>query len=335
MKKLAVLLIVFISIIMPLRARAQSVNWVALQSDTTTLAAPGQSIQLSLNGAFDTPINGAGLILRYDPACFKITGHQAGSLMAGATPFVQEKPGQYDLLYFYLGKGKGLTGEGSLITIQLESLQLCASELSVAPETITLGVLDENGMAFNLPGVEYRSLATHFTPGAGLMAVTPQAAAAVAETPEVNSTAPIIQSTVPVTQPEHPKNSFSISLVIMAFVFIFLPVIIAAIYFLLRRLSKQPGKSSAPITASGPALILDGRSIPLPNERTPLGRYAEIVRRDGVFYLSDSGSQKGIFLNRKRLAKGYYPLHNGDQVQLGQDISYRFVESRGQTFQSI
>ncbi len=314
MKKIAALLVIFISMMMPLHAGAQGANWVALQSDTTTLTAPGQVIQLSLMGSLDTPINGAALILRYDPACFKITGHQPGSLIPGATAFVQDNPGQFDLTYFFQGKGNGQTGEGSLITIQLEALQLCASDLSAAPETITLGVLDDKGLAFNLAGVEYRSLVAHIAPGPGLEVVTPQPAGGV--------------PAISINPAAGSKPTFNFLLIILPI--ILLSILSAILVFFLRSPSKQPGKSAL-TKKTGPALVLGGRSIPIARARTQLGRYAEIVQREEGFYLINAGSPKGIFLNGKRLTDGYYPLHNGDQVQLGKDISYRFVGPGGQT----
>lgn len=69
-----------------------------------------------------------------------------------------------------------------------------------------------------------------------------------------------------------------------------------------------------------------GRSIPLPRQRTQIGRHIEIVHQNGGFYVVDNGSRLGVFLNGNRLGSGYYPLRNGDRVQLGQEISYQFVD---------
>jgi hypothetical protein len=319
MKKLAVLLALLISLL-PLRVQAESVNWIALQSDTTTITAPGQSIQLSLTGALNTPINGAALILSYDPACFRIANHQPGSLIPEATAFVQGQPGKLDLTYFYQGQGKGLTGEGTLIDIQLEALQLCASDVSVTPETITLGVLNEQGMAFNLTGVEYRGLTAHIVPSAGLPVVTPQPVVAVPEV-EVPSVLPAPEYAVAPARP-----TFSISPYIIFMPILAIPLLSAAVYFLTRRPVRKPG-ITAPVLGSGPVLILAGRSIPIQQERTALGRYTHIVRRSGIFYITDSGSLKGTYVNGKRIESGYHRINTGDQIQLGEDTTYRFVEN--------
>jgi hypothetical protein len=173
MKKLAIILLLSLAFSLPVRTRAQSANWVSLQSDATSLNAPGQKVNLSLNAMLNSAINGASLILHYDPVCFKIAGHKPGSLLPGTTSFIQEQPGQLDLTYYFQGKGRGLTGEGSLINIQLEALQLCASDVSVDSKTLTLGVLDDKGLAFNLPGVEYRSMIVHLVPANGLAVFNP------------------------------------------------------------------------------------------------------------------------------------------------------------------
>jgi hypothetical protein len=314
MKKIAIILILLLALVLPLRARAQSANWVALQSDAASLNAPGQKINLSLNATLDTSINGASFILHYDPACFKVSGHQPGSLLPGATDFVQEQPGQLDLTYYFQGQGKGLTGEGSLIIIQLEALQLCSSDLSVAKETLTLGVLDDKGLAFNLPGVEYRSLVVHLAPASGLPVFTPPAAAV----PPAHSPA----SLPPASGPG--ADMFWMILAIAGSLFLGL-VLIVAVFFLLRRRSAPPEKT---IPTLGPALIHGGRTVPLPYQGTQLGRHIEIVHKNGEFYLVDTGSRLGVFLNGNRLGAGDYPLRHGDRVQLGREIVYQFINTR-------
>jgi hypothetical protein len=314
MKKLAIILILTFAFILPLRARAQSANWVALQSDTANLNASGQTVNLSLNAMLNTSINGASLILHYDPACFKIAGHQPGSLLPGATSFVQEQPGQLDLTYYFQGKGRGLTGEGSLITIQLETLQLCASDLSIFPETLTLGVLDDTGLAFNLPGVEYRSLIVHLAPANGLPVVTPQPAAGLA----VNSPAASLPST-------GLRSDVFWWVLAMAASLFFGLILIAVFFFLLRRRSTPSQKTTR---IQGPALTHTGGTVPLPRQRTQLGRHIEIIHQNDEFYVVDTGSRLGVFLNGNRLGAGYYPLRHGDRVQLGREISYQFIDAR-------
>jgi hypothetical protein len=313
MKKFAIILILSLTFVLPLRARAQSANWVNLQSDATSLNAPGQMVNLSLSAMLNTAINGASLILHYDPACFKIARYEPGSLLAGATPFVQEQPGQLDLTYYFQGKGKGLTGEGSLITIQLESLQLCASDVSVAPESLTLGVLDDNGLAFNLPGVEQRNMMVHLAAANGLPMVPSQPAAGL---PSNSSMLPPLLSLVP--------NVVWIILVIVAGL-LFGFILILALFFLLRSRSTRPQKSTS---IQGPALMHTGGTVLLPPQRTQLGRHIEILHQNGEFYVVDTGSRLGVFLNGIRLGTGYHQLSHGDLVQLGREVSYKFINAR-------
>jgi pSer/pThr/pTyr-binding forkhead associated (FHA) protein len=44
-------------------------------------------------------------------------------------------------------------------------------------------------------------------------------------------------------------------------------------------------------------------------------RHAEVVKRDGQFFIEDKGSLNGTFLNRRRIEAG--PLEDGDEVQIG------------------
>jgi hypothetical protein len=315
MKKIAIILSLFIALLLPVRAAAQGASWIALQSDSASLNAPGQIVNMSLAASLDTPINGASFILRYDPTCFKVAGHQPGSLLTGSTDFVQEQPGQFDLTYYFQGQGKGLTGEGSLINLQLETLQLCSSDISIAPETITLGVLDTQGLAFNLPNVEYRSLSVHFAPADG----QPAAATQPGGVPPAN--VPSSSVSIPVLTPE----MFWLFMSVAAILFVGL-VLFLALFFLLRprsaRRAPQKGTSNA-----GPALMHAGGVVPLPRQRTRLGRHIEIVHQNGEFYLMDTGSRLGAFLNGNRLGAGLYPLRDGDRVQLGNEMTYRFINA--------
>lgn len=314
MKKIAIISILLFALLFPRRAQAQEVNWIALQSDIAGLEASGQVVNLSVQAMLDTAINGASFILRYDPACFKVSNYQPGSLLPGATAFVQEQPGQLDLTYYFQGKGQGLTGEGSLVTLQLETLQLCDSALSLDPETITLGVLDASGLAFNLPGVEYRSLDLRLAPVNGLPVVTAQP----------NSVSPAL---VPLTGPAvtSPGNRL-VWIVPAAATVLLLGLVLVVVFFLRTRRQPVPAVRAAH-TRRGPALMHAGRSIPLPRQRTQIGRHIEIVHQNGEFYVVDNGSRLGVFLNGNRLGSGYYPLRNGDRVQLGQEISYQFVDA--------
>lgn len=318
MKKLAIILILSFTFILPLRTRAQSANWVALQSDTASLNAPGQMVNLSLNARLDTAINGASLILNYAPTCFKVAGHQSGSLLPGSTSFVQEQPGQLDLTYYFQGKVRGLTGEGSLIVIQLETLQLCTSQISIVPETLTLSVLDEHGLADNLPGVEDRSMVVSLIPANGLPVVAPQL------TVNLPANAPVI----PLASPSPRLKMGWTALAIAASICLGL-IFIVILFFLLRQ---RPIVLQKTTRLKGPALRHRGGTIPLPHQGIQLGRHIKIIGQNGKFFVADTGSRLGVFLNGNRLDAVYQPLRNGDQVQLGHEISYQFIDARRETF---
>ena len=309
--------ILLVALVTPRHTQAQNINWVALQGDATAINVPGQIVMVTLDSSINVPITGVGMKLHYDPACFRVISHHPGSLLPGAVAFIQAQAGQFDLTYAFHGGGQGRTGSGSLIAIQLEALKLCASDISVAANTILLGVLDAKGMAANLPGVEYRTLKLHLVPGqapAITKASVPPLPSAVAQQSQVDATP------------------------IFFLMLILIPVLGVIGYFLLRRHSQRTGMIS-PIFGmlpgeKSPALIYAGRSIPLPEDGTTLGRHIRIIQRDGCFYIMDTGSQNGTFVNGRPVGEGYYLLHDGDDVQLSREVSYRFVERHRRITQS-
>lgn len=312
-----VIFILLVALVTPQHTQAQNINWVALQGDTSAINMPGQLVTVTLDSSLNVPITGAGMKLHYDPTCFRVISHHPGSLLPGAVAFIQAQAGQFDLTYAFHGGGQGRTGLGSLIQIQLEALKLCASDISVAANTILLGVLDAKGMAANLPGVQYRALKLHLTPGqspAITKASVPPSSTAVSQQSQVDATA------------------------IFFLLLILIPLLAVVGYVLLRRHSQRTGMASSIFgTLPGnksPALIYAGRSIPLPEEGTALGRHIKIVQRDGGFYIIDTGSQNGTFVNGRPVGDGYYLLHDGDDVQLGREASYRFVERHRRITQS-
>ncbi len=273
MKKIAIFFVVLVALTNPLRAQAQNTNWVALQSDTTTISAPNQVITVTLDGSLNVPITRAGLVLHYDPNCFRVISHHPGSLLTGATVFAQAQPGQFELTYSFQGSEHGQTGTGSLIAIQLEALKRCASDLSVASKTILLGVSDTKGIISNLPGVEYRSLSIHMTSGQ----VPPASGAAMIAATGAN---PTIQ-----------KTDDSIYLILLSVTILL--ALGAILYFFLRHLLKEQPRKPLSLTGSFPE-----------------------ARTEGTFL-------KGTHTH---LGPGYYPLCDGDQVELAGAASYRFVE---------
>lgn len=55
-------------------------------------------------------------------------------------------------------------------------------------------------------------------------------------------------------------------------------------------------------------------------------RHAEIIFRDGRFYISDPGSSNGTFLNGRRLSPGEVaPISDGDLIRIGPYHSFRFL----------
>lgn len=294
MKKFAfVFVILLLTLLSPVRAQAQNVNWVALESDTTTLTTSDQLILLTLKGSLTTPINRVALILDYNPACFRVTSHHPGNLLPGAMAVIEARPGQFKLAYDFQGARGGVAGEGSLVSIQLESLKFCVSDISIAPDSISLGILDSRGVAANLTGVQYRSLAIHVAPG----------------------------SVPPVIGLDDGLLNF-MGLVVLA-------LLGAALYRFLRSWPKRPDTvSSLPARLpmeKTPGLLHAGRLIPLLKGRILLGRDSEIIQRDGGFYLANTGVGEGTCLNGNHIGPGSYLLHDGDEVQIGRDVPYRFV----------
>ena len=91
------------------------------------------------------------------------------------------------------------------------------------------------------------------------------------------------------------------------------------------------------IKAEGPALVVRsgggraGEHFLLSKEQTTVGRspdcdvflddvtvsrrHAEVMKRNGQFFIEDKGSLNGTFLNRRRIEAG--ALEDGDEVQIG------------------
>jgi pSer/pThr/pTyr-binding forkhead associated (FHA) protein len=91
------------------------------------------------------------------------------------------------------------------------------------------------------------------------------------------------------------------------------------------------------IKTEGPALVVRsgggraGEHFVLASESTTVGRspdcdvflddvtvsrrHAQVLRRDGEFFIEDKGSLNGTFLNRRRIESGQ--LEDGDEVQIG------------------
>ena len=315
MKKISIILILLVLMIIPQRTQAQKVNWVALESDTSTISTPGQLVIVTLNASLNVPLASAAFVLRYDPACFRVTSHHFGNLLAGATSAVTAQPGLFDLTYQLPNKQQGNIGEGSLMRIQLETLKLCTSDLSVSSNSMVLKILDAKGSLVNLPGVEYHTLSIHLT-----------------ENPRLAATATPIVSPAPIFTLPPMMDSTYVFLLTLAL----LPIAGTIIsMLLLRRKAKKPTKRSSD---SGeilqenkiPALVQAGQSIPLTQSRTRLGRHTEIIQRGTGFYLTDTGNQQGTLLNGNHIGRGYYFLHDGDHVQLGNEGAYRFVKPRKQ-----
>lgn len=311
MKKIVFFVIILlIAILIPRPIQSQNINWVGLKSDASAITTPGQLILVQLNGSLTVPITEAALTLRYDPTCFRVTSHHPGSLLPGATAFAQAQSGQFDLSYYFQDNGHGNTGEGSLMNIQLEALKMCTSDLSVAPGSILLGMLDAKGNAVKLSNVEYRTLTLHLPQGLTL----------------VTTQVPATRITQTAAQPSLMDNTY-----IFLLLLILLPIAGAAIYVLLRRRPK-PTRKLLPAPAAAlpenkiPTLTNDSQTIELSQPHTQLGLHTKIIQRAGFFYLADTGSQNGTFLNGEQIGPGYHFLHDGDQIQMGHTVPYVFVK---------
>ena len=91
------------------------------------------------------------------------------------------------------------------------------------------------------------------------------------------------------------------------------------------------------VTSQGAALVIRagggrvGESFPLDGDRMTIGRrpdsdiflddvtvsrdHAQLVRRSGDWYLDDSGSLNGTYVNRRRIDS--HRLEDGDELQVG------------------
>jgi len=182
--------------------------------------------------------------------------------------------------------------------------------------------LDSNGMVFNMPGVEYRSLSIHLTSAGTSQPVLSWQPFAVAPANSFTDTA------------SEPISQATMASLIILFVLFFATLGVMG-YFLFVRPSKHKPRSSRVIVdlspATSPVLVHGGHPIPLHQNHKWLGHHTEISKRDGAFYLIDTGSHQGTFLNGNRLGAGYHLLHDGDQVHLGNGVPYRFVEPQAHT----
>jgi hypothetical protein len=99
----------------------------------------------------------------------------------------------------------------------------------------------------------------------------------------------------------------------------------------------ESGQILDEIKMEGPALVVRsgggraGEHFLLEQEATTVGRspdcdvflddvtvsrrHAQVLRRDGQFFIEDKGSLNGTFLNRRRIESA--PLEDGDELQIG------------------
>jgi hypothetical protein len=345
MKKIGLLtlLLTLATLLSAFPAQAGGAAWITLQSDTTAITAADQTINVSVNGAVQTPINGIGIILRYDPACVKVTGRKAGSIFTNQP--VQEflgsdANGKLDVTYYLVGQTASASGEGTFMQVTFKSLAACDPKISLDKDTLVLGVRQANGLTAALPGVEVRGEAVTFSAPAD-----DQPAAQAAPALEVPSTG---AATPAALRP-------NATILILAGTGIPLLAALGVFFFAFLKKPMKTSQSAAPFpgsqTAHGARLQVKsgaqaGRTVPITARRTLIGRHAdcnirvngrgisyqhaEISERDGVYYLSDLNSHTGTYLNGKQLAKGYYPLRNGAEIRLGEEITCRFVEATGQ-----
>lgn len=163
MKKNIIIFATLLLLISTNSVGAQSANWVGLQIHAEN-QTQYQTFAIAFSGALDVPINGAGIILNYDPACLQMSRYQSGTLLPNSVAFPKEEPGKLDIAYYYQGKSQALIGEGTLIEVYFNVLGSCSSLISADPAFINLGILDNTGMVVNLSGVTYRDLIISFPP---------------------------------------------------------------------------------------------------------------------------------------------------------------------------
>ena len=366
MKKITPLLIfvLFIFFTATLSANAEEKTWVTLESDIIQVKQIGQTLTISLNGSLAMPINGAGIVLDYDPACLQVSNYQAGSLLPNAVEFKQDNAGSFDITYYYQGVSQAIVGEGSIILVSFEAIALCDTTISASQDLITLDSVNEDWIAVGLMNVEYRNLVINLNTvpaSETLLDENMLATDSISSTPEQILAEVSVEEAVqkPDSQSvassqnnwHYPSNT---SLILIA-------LVLTIIVLLLRlRDSKKPKKTvrkkvqtSRSIRPSNQPILVEekgnqqGSITALNRQRTLLGRHkichvrvrnnhisrqhAEIIRRDGAYYLADVGSRNGTFLNESRVNAGYHPLHDGDRVRLGREAVYRFSEPYGRT----
>ncbi|AEV69814.1 FHA domain-containing protein [Acetivibrio clariflavus DSM 19732] len=56
------------------------------------------------------------------------------------------------------------------------------------------------------------------------------------------------------------------------------------------------------------------------------GKHAQIIIKEGTYYIKDLGSKNGTYINDKPLKSGYeWKLTNGDKIKMGQ-VEFLFVD---------
>lgn len=350
MKKLIPFLLVLIFFVIVIPVHAQSGNWVALQSDSTTITAPGQTITVSLEASINAALNGAGIVLNYDPDCLKVVDYRPGTLLPNAVAFEQNVPGSLDLTYYYQGASQAIAGEGSLMEVTFEVLDVFDTSVTMDPAFVVLDRIDETGMAVGLPNVEFRNLAVQANGKPELATLTdetvsfPAASTSLSEPPDVVIPTSVVQMPMPSIF-RAPFGEFSFLLI--SLVVIIASLLIVAVIVMLRHKTRKnaPGYRSSHRNLAVPALIVEtgpqkGHILYLQGQQIIFGRlkncqiriddhlisrqHAEIVENGGQYYLADFGSRNGTFLNRKQLDAGHYLLQDGDRIRLGKVITYRF-----------
>jgi hypothetical protein len=345
MKKIGflILLLALAALGLTIPVHAQSTDWVSLQSDAAVITAPGQTFTVSVNGTVQTPINGIGVILRYDPACVKVTGRQAGALFASqpVREFLgSDSGGKLDLTYYLEGQSASVAGEGTFLQVTFETLAVCEAKIALDKDTLILGVRQANGLTRALPGVDIRENAVQLSASAETQPESP-----AAKNPENN------------TDSAAPASSPGSQILLLAGVGLPLLAAVGVLLFavLKKPAANNPAATRPPFSAmpvNAPRLMVQNgtgqaRSILLTTRRTLIGRHtncqiqidgrgishqhAEISARDGVFYLADLKSHTGTYLNGKLLENGYYPLRDGAEIKLGSEVTCHFTESTART----
>jgi hypothetical protein len=146
MKKFAIILFVFISLVLAAPASAQSAEsiWIAASAPGFKT---GETVIVSVNGISATPIQGMTFQIRFDPACLKANNAASPIVGMNGLPLPQ-LTGLVDASF---ASTTPVIANGLLAEVRLTALGACETNLTL--ESAALVIKNESGFAAPLPGV--------------------------------------------------------------------------------------------------------------------------------------------------------------------------------------